>query len=264
MRIPLFWAQRAPDEQLIPLLALRRWFWSQTLAAPTSTPGGQALWAWGLGLLALLVLAMIAQGPARAIGQAIDLPGHLGLVGAALERLKVSSRLVMIALGAAVISWTSSLLVRFRRPSALEDLLALTRSRSVTELAVEQGVLAALTPLRDVMSLGDTLVLLAAATAVVFKFSADRWGDDSGTGKAVPTWSTLCWAAGALYGLYRLTAMFAPTGDLPMGGCLVLEALVVPALMAASDGLLAAWVLVELRRSARSGDVEPIDVGGAI
>jgi hypothetical protein len=263
---PMLWAQNSPDDFEMPLLALRRWFWGQTLASPRAAPGSEALGTWVLGLLALLLVVIIAQGPGKALRQLLDLPGHLQLIGQALERLRTSVRLVMIVLGAAVLSWTSALLFRYNRPSGLADLAVLTGNKSVPELAIEQGILAALTPMRDLFSLADLLVLLGIGGFVAFRFSADRWGapDSDVSGKPLPAWATVAWASAALYGLYRVATMLATTGDLPMGGCLFVEPMVVPVLMVLADGVLAAWVLVELRRSARSSDIEPVPVAAAL
>ncbi|MEW4571230.1 hypothetical protein AB1L88_25440 [Tautonia sp. JC769] len=262
LRFPILWAQTVPDEFEMPLMALRRWFWGQTLSSASVVPGSEGFWAWMLGLLVLLLVAMVAQGPVRALGQLFDLPGHIRLFGAAVERLRASARLVMILLGASVISWTSSLLVRYRSPLGLADLSLLSRTRSVPEAALEHGILAALTPLRDLFSLADLLVLLGIAVVVAFRFSADRWGTDAmdQRDRVRPGWVTVSWIAASAYGAYRLVAIVASADDLPIGGGLYVEPLVVPALMLISDGLLAAWVLVELRRAERSSDVEPIEV----
>ncbi|WP_152053617.1 hypothetical protein [Tautonia marina] len=262
LRFPIFWAQTVPDEFEMPLLALRRWFWGQTLSSAWAVPGSEGFWAWMLGLLVLLLVALVLQGPVRALGQLLDLPGHIRLLGAAVERLRASARLVMILLGASVISWTSALLLRYRRPSGLADLSLLTRTRSVPEAAVEQGILAGLTPLRDLFSLADLLVLLGIAIFVAFRFSGDRWRTNE-TDEHVevkPGWVTVSWIAASVYGLYRLVAMVASGDDLPIVGGLYIEPLVVPVVMLISDGLLASWVLVELRRAERSSDVEPIEV----
>ncbi len=58
------------------------------------------------------------------------------------------------------------------------DLILLTKSRSLWELAFEQGVLAGLTPLRDVAALGDNLTLVLIVVVVVFRASLDLpgWG----------------------------------------------------------------------------------------
>ncbi len=62
-------------------------------------------------------------------------------------------------------------------------------------------------------------------------------------------WSTLIWGCGSLYLLYRLVARVSGSVDLPLGGCLVVEALVVPLMMSVCDGFLLAWVLTELRNA---------------
>ncbi|RUL89619.1 hypothetical protein [Tautonia sociabilis] len=259
LSMPMCWAQTAPDQSRFPLLALRRWFWGQTLSSPRAEPGSEGLVAWVLGLLVLLAVAMAAQGPGKALRQLFDLPGHVRLIGEATARLRTSARLVMILLGVAVLSWTSALVARYNRPEGLADLALLTGSRSAVELAIEQAGLAALTPLRDLFSLADLIVLLGVGAFVSFKFAADRWGDPEAEpmGKPLPLWGTVAWVSAALYGLYRLAQMMATGGDLPIGGGLLVEPLVVPALMLVADGLLASWVLVELARAERSSDVEP-------
>ncbi|MGZ3489587.1 MAG: hypothetical protein ACXVBY_22330, partial [Isosphaeraceae bacterium] len=62
-------------------------------------------------------------------------------------------------------------------------------------------------------------------------------------------WSTVIWGCGSSYILYRLVARASGSVDLPLGGCLVVEALVVPLMMLVGDGFLLAWVLTELRNA---------------
>ena len=95
--------------------------------------------------------------------------------------------MVTIAIGFTVVSWTASqawvFLQESRRPELEEgrkrDLVMLTKSRGLGELATEQGVLAALTPLRDVAGLADNLPLLIIAAIVVFRasFELPGWGN---------------------------------------------------------------------------------------
>ncbi len=263
--LPTFWAQAVPgtDPDAIPLLALRRWFTSQTLSSPSAVPTLTALWIWLGGLLALLVLAILVQGPRRALGQLLDIPGHVRLLGAAVLRCRRAGRVVAVLLGVAVLAWSFSQFRHFREPQRLNDLLVLKKSRSLVELSFEQGVLTALTPLRDLCALGDWLLLLVTATILVFKLSADRWGnlDSLDEPAPLPPWTTLCWGCGWLYAMYRIGNLVIETGGLPLGGCLIVEAVVVPVLMALADGLLLGWVVVELR-NAGLGDAgaEQLDV----
>ncbi len=143
--------------------------------------------------------------------------------------------------------------------------MLLSRSRERLELAIEQGVFAGLTPLRDVAGLADNLPLLLCAVYLVFRASSgmlppadpaighvageratasSRFGQERGSG-----WSTVIWGCGSLYILYRLVARASGSMDLPLGGCLVVEALVVPLIMLICDGYLLAWVLCELRNA---------------
>src|SRR5204862_7608765 len=98
-----------------------------------------------------------------------------------------------------------------------------------------------LTPSRDAASLGASLPLLAAATLVVFRISADAWGGNPpppGKRRRRPSgWAGIAWCCGGLLILYRLISVGSGNADLPLGGCLMVEAVVVPGLMAVCDGL---------------------------
>ena len=85
--------------------------------------------------------------------------------------------MVAVVIGATVIAWTVSQTLRFNDPQGKDDLLLLTKARSLGELALEQGILAALTPMRDSVGLGDNLaMLLFLATCRALP------GDDRATG----------------------------------------------------------------------------------
>jgi len=266
--LPGLWAQATgPDSDALALLALRRWCSGLTLSSPEAAPRPFGLWAWLLGLAALLAIAIVTQGPVRAVGQLFDLPGHARLLAAALVRLRRSGRLVAALLGATVLAWTAGEFSSFAKPERLADLVLLRRSKSLGELAFEQGTLAALTPGRDVFALGDVLVLTMAATVLVFRLSADRWAHAAipggASGGRVPPGTTFWWCAAALYAIYRAVSLMVDGSGLPLGGCLGVEALAVPLLMALTDGLLLAWVLAELR-TADVPEGGPMDVAGAV
>jgi hypothetical protein len=61
----------------------------------------------------------------------------------------------------------------------------------------------------------------------------------------------MIWGVAALYILYRAVARAAGVGrvDLPLGGCLIVEAILIPIAMLLADGFLLAWVLSELRNA---------------
>lgn len=235
----------------LPMLALRRWFASQTLSSPEAIPTfhGLILWLGALGVL--LLIAMIFQGPGRAIRQALDIPGHFRLGGAAVNRIRRSARMIAVVVGTTVLSWTGSQTFVFNNAQGREDVVLLTRSRGLGELAAEQGVLAALTPLRDVASLGSNLPLLIVAVLILFRVTADQWSVPTSPGKPAwqfpIRWATMGWSCGALLILYRLVALGTGQNDLPPGGCLMIEGAVIPVLMMVADGVLLAWVVAELR-----------------
>ena len=243
----------------LPMLALRRWFASLTLSSPDTVPSWHALWLWLGSLGALLLLAAFFQGPRRVLGQLFDVPGNARLFSAAVARLKRSPRMISIVIGTMVLSWTGSQAFSYRSEQGHDDMVLLSRARGLGELAVEQGIFAAVTPLRDVGGLGNNLPLLLIAVFVLFRSSVDVWGGvppppgksrgDFSTGLA-----TLGWCSGTLLILYRMIALAMHRTDIPIGGFLMVEAVVVPALMVVCDGVLLAWVLAELRDA---GDEDP-------
>jgi hypothetical protein len=236
-------------------LALRRWCSSLTLSSPQNFPSPHALWAFAAALGVLLLLAASVQGPLATFKQLFDFVGHASLVRRAARRVWITNRLVSIAIAFTVLSWTAGQALVFMQESRKADLILLTKSRGLGELAMDQGMFAALTPLRDVAGLADNLPLLLIATILVFRatFAVPRWdvplpeqfdqaSDEPGTG-----WHTIVWGSGALYVLYRVVSRLAGSTDLPLGNCLVAETVAIPVLMLVSDGFLLAWIVTSLR-----------------
>ena len=187
MTPPLVWAQTQPaavNPNSIALLALRRWFSSLTLSSPQPVPGLHGLWAFLAGLGFLLVVALFFQGPVAVLKQLFDLPGHVRLVrdgdaaGVACRPDDLDrDRLYRVILDGQSVAWSSS-----RDSGRRLDLTLLTKSRRLGELALEQGILAGMTPLRDVAGLGDNLPLLIFAAIMLFRASLDLpgWGISAG------------------------------------------------------------------------------------
>jgi hypothetical protein len=284
LTLPLLWAQAAgagmgtsggtassagvTNPAAMAALAFRRWCSGLTLCSPQAAPSLDGFWAFLVGLGVLLVLAILFQGPHLALKQILDIPGHLALVRRATRRVWRAGRLVAAAIAFTVLAWTGSQTLGFvmdKTDKGKADLTILTRSRGRLELACEQGVFAGLTPLRDVAGLGDNLPLLICAVYLVFRVSSGmlpppvpapgsaglkssgarpkgRYAGNSG-------WATLMWGCGGLYILYRMVARASGSVDLPLGGCLVAEAFVVPLVMALCDGFLLAWILTEIRKA---------------
>ena len=257
-----------PDPDALPYLALRRWLEGQTLTSPYAGPSRNPVWAWLIGLLALVMAAVAIQGPRKALGQILDLRGHIRLLATALSRVRRSVRLVVVLLGVTVLSWTYYQLVHYGDEGRIDDLVVFSQNKRLAEQVGEQGVLAALTPLRDLCSLGDELLLLAASTALVFKLTSDRWGSTDDPylelENPLPRSTMLCWGTTWLYGMYRFAVIVAGPDGLPLGGCLVVEAALMPLMMAFADGVLLSWVLTELRRTGYSDEEAALDLRAVV
>jgi hypothetical protein len=262
MTLPFVWAQAqappAAGPNSMALLALRRWFASLTLSSPQPAPDLHPQIAFLVGLGILLALVVLFQGPLLVLKQLFDVPGHGRLVQSASRRVWRASRMITIAIGFTVLAWTASqALIFLRQDTQRLDLALLTKSRGLSELAIEQGTLAGLTPLRDVAGLGDNVILLLIAAIMVFRASLDipGWGIPTDEIVRAPGfrprtgWSTPIWCSAMLFALYRAVGWGAGNGDLPLGGCLVAEAAFVPVFMIVSDGFLLAWLLAELRNA---------------
>jgi hypothetical protein len=255
----LLWAQAQPPPTMPStpaMLALKRWCSSLTLCSPEAIPSLHGLWALSAGLAALLFIVLLIQGPLAAVRQLVDLSGHIQLVRNATLRVWRASRLVAIAIGFTVVSWTGSQVLTYRDDNRRLDLLLLIKSRALKELVFEHGILAAMTPLRDVVGLANNLPLVVLAGIVVFRAALDprpdgswpRTGETSITGaRRKSPWSSVIWMSAFLVALYRLVARGAGNADLPRGGCLLVEVLVIPLLFLIIDGFLLGWILTELR-----------------
>jgi hypothetical protein len=238
------------------LLALKRWCSSLTLSSPQTAPSFYGLWSFLAALAALLILVIFCQGPTRAVKQVFDLPGHLSLIRRSTRRVWRAARLVAAAIGFTVLAGTAGQALVFARDTGKTDLQLLTKTRGLGEIAIEHGILAGLTPLRDVAGLGDNLILVILAATLVFRVSFEptsaRHGSTPGDSSAdgPPSgWTTLIWGSTSLYAIYRVVGKTVGSVDLPLGGCLVVEVVLVPLFMLISDGILLAWILSELRNA---------------
>ncbi len=257
--LPLFWAQAQPagaNANSTALLALKRWCSSLTLSSPQMAPSLYGLWSFLAALAALLILVLFCQGPTGAFKQLFDLHGHVSLIRRSTRRVWRAGRLVSAAIGFTVLAWTAGQALVFARDSGKADLQLLTKTRGLGEIAIEHGILAGLTPLRDLAGLGDNLLLVIIAATLVFRVSFEpttaRYGFTPGdTSAHGPTsaWSTLIWGSTSLYAIYRVVGKTVGSIDLPLGGCLVVEVVLIPLLMLISDAILLAWVLSELRNA---------------
>ena len=174
---PIVWAQSgaSTNPAAAAYLALRRWCGGLTLSSPEPVPGLEAFWLFVGALGVLLVIGLALQGFGPLFRQLVDVPGHARLARAAAARVWGAGRLVVASIGFTVLSWTGgqTLAFYFESPErGRGDLQLLFRIRSRSELAFEQGLTAALTPLRDLAGLADNLPALVAAIWLLFRFSS--------------------------------------------------------------------------------------------
>ncbi len=251
-------------------LAIRRWFGSGTLSPSTAEPNFDVVLVVMGGLLLLFLYAGLRQGFLKAFAQFLDLPGHLRLFRAAVDRLQRSSRIVAVTIGMTVLVWTGDQMLTFSDPRGREDLQLLLKSRGLGELAVEHGVLTSLIPWRDVFSMGDFIPLMLLAAPLIFQAAAKAAANPYILARSekptLSAWATVAWGSAALSALYRIAGLIAGSGDLPLGGCAIpIEAPFVPVLLVLADGLILSWILVEMR-NASLGDVgnEVVDADGIV
>ena len=198
----------------------------------------------------------------RRLGQLVDLPGHLRLFGRSTIRLRRSSRIVATTIGFTVLSWTGAQALTFRMDQGKADLVLLRKTRGLMELGFEQGMHSPLTPFRDIAGLGDNLALLVVMTFFLLRATPDPWDQKvrhgrggsrsnmfDGTVRSRTTRIFLLCGCTSLYAIYRLVCRGMGSVGLPLGGCLILEVVLIPLLMLVCDGFLLSWLLTELRDS---------------
>jgi hypothetical protein len=242
-------------------IALKRWFSGLTLSPHSPIPNLHAWTAWATAIAALAILALIVQKPAPAIAQFLDIPGHLRLVAASLGRFRRAGRLVAALCGAIVFSWTSWQALHHDEPRRLEDLAILLKSRSLSELTQEQAAHAALTPFRDLAGLADLSILLLIASLALFRLSAESWGPAGSSEHPdrppAPAGTVFAWGAAWIYLIYRTASVALHPDGWPLNGLLGIDLALIPLVMLASDGLLLAWVLHELRLAVSDAPTPP-------
>lgn len=275
----LLWAQAAPTTVQgsqpnveVAVLTLRRWFTSLTLGPPDGTPLTLSeLKVWLLSWAALVVVVILVQGPRQALRQLFEIRGHFALLNAAGKRLRSAGRLIAVTVGVTVWTWTASQSWFYRSPQGRDDLQDLLRGRGVWELSLEHGVLAGLTPLRDVFGLADHLLLLGLAGLATFQVAMAHWSGVAAIGSNTPQrqapafWTLVAWISAWAFAMYQCLLMLAATSDFPLGGLGALECVLIPMMIWLADGVMAAWVLSELRQARLGTDtLDAFDPSAAV
>jgi hypothetical protein len=234
------------------LLALKRWVGGGTLTSPdaVASPDFQARF-WLLGLLLMVLAGLLRQGPRAVFVGLFDWSEARRLVGLGLRRLK-QRPVVPLALGGfLLLSWTTIQLIHYADPLGVDNLQKSLRTKTLPVLSLEQGLLAALTPLRDLTNLADCWPLVAAAALIAFYFTSKlQWVPQSTMHRGLKNaqlWAQFFWIAASVWLFYRMVVGGSSEGGLPLNSGAYIEILLEPLFMLVIDAVLLSWILTELR-----------------
>ncbi|MDX2038891.1 MAG: hypothetical protein SFX72_19755 [Isosphaeraceae bacterium] len=204
-----------------------------------------------LGILFLVVLGL--QGPRKLFSQLIDFGGHRAAFRRGMAIWRRSGWVLGVSLASTVVAWSTNQALLFMRPEGREDLAVLLKGSTLSQAALENGILAGVVPLRDVVQLGSIIPLLFLGAFIVFQHGSNNNSRiDQFRGRAHPSsgaWMTAAWLILALHGIYRCVCLIYLAGELPLGFGVVFEILLVPAVMLLSDALVLGWVLIGFRNA---------------
>jgi hypothetical protein len=239
------------------LLALKRWVGQGTLTSPDTASAFDSLVRyWLFALCAIALAGIVAQGPKRFFLGLTRWSDFKALLGMGLVRLR--SRLVvpMALAGFVLCSWTTSQLLQYDSVANLDALQLSLRGKTIAMFGLEQGVLTALTPLRDLLALADVWPLAAAGLFFGFRYTSQaQWVPRSvKTSEQIraQTLAQIFWVVVAVWLVYRIVVGVSGEGGLPLHSGAWFEVALEPATMLLIDSVLAAWVVVELRDSLMS------------
>ena len=188
-------------------------------------------------------LVLAVQGPVRALASVVRLSRALsGSSAGALDRPPPRGRVVAVTIGMTVLAWTGSQIRTYRpgtgrgRPDPPDQ-----GRGALGELAVEQGILAGLTPFARRRGPGGQPAVAAAwrrsCSSGLVDVRADWGGAYVGRSCSCVASTTsgsgvnLIWGSGcALLPLSAGVAGSRDPGDLPLGGCLMIEVPSIPPL----------------------------------
>jgi len=248
----LFAQSSTTDANLAPLVR-------RLVRGGLGTPPGSAIQIVLLLIVWLVVLAgvslLLQRDWRKWLRGLADIRGHYEQLGAGLEILRRNKRPLWVLLAAAVFGWTGWSMRVWDEPTSKGDweaMLALHENRAGS-FAAAHSLTAAINPLRDLASLGDLLPLVLAACVLLFARTAEmaqhlrrktRATENVGLKRRVGT----IWVGLIILLAYRVLVFVVDPVAAPMADCMYINALILPALLLAADGLLLSWVLTEFGR----------------
>lgn len=236
------------------LLALKRWVAGATLTSPDTVPSPdfQSRF-WLLGLLLMIAISLIAQGPRRFFTGLLEWSTVRQVIHLSFRRLR-SRPLVPVVLGGMwLVSWSTTQLLQYDSRSGSDNLQMSLRTKTLSAFSLEQGVLAALTPLRDLSNLADCWPLVAAGIFLAFQYNSNlQWIPRSSMSSPMQSssfWTQVFWIIGCLWLVYRTVIGVSGDDGLPLNTGAYIEVVLEPAIMLIIDSFLLAWVVTEIRDS---------------
>lgn len=240
------------------ILALKRWVGQGTLTTPRTTSATDLLARyWLFVLVAIVLIVLLIQGPGRFFAGLLRKSEFETTLKMGLRRLRARLLVPMAMFGLVLCSWSTSQLLQYGMTANLDSLMLTLRGKTVSSFALEQGILAALTPLRDLINLADIWPMVAAGLFFAFRYSSQaQWIPNSIKTRSQVRAQLLVqffWIVASVWLVYRLVLGVSGDGGLPLHSGAWFEIVVEPITMILIDATLLAWVIVELRDSLEKG-----------
>ena len=236
------------------LLALKRWVAGATLTSPDTVPSPdfQSRF-WLLGLLLMIAISLIAQGPRRFFTGLLEWSTVRQVIHLSFRRLRFRPLVPVVLGGMWLVSWSTTQLLQYDSRSGSDNLQMSLRTKTLSAFSLEQGVLAALTPLRDLSNLADCWPLVAAGIFLAFQYNSNlQWIPRSSMSSPMQSssfWTQVFWIIGCLWLVYRTVIGVSGDDGLPLNTGAYIEVVLEPAIMLIIDSFLLAWVVTEIRDS---------------
>lgn len=236
------------------ILSLKRWVGQGTLTTPRATSSVDLLASYWLILLAAMIVSLaLIQGPRRFFGGLLRRSELETTLGMGLRRLRDRLVLPMALFGLVLCSWSTSQLLQYGATVNFDALVLTLRGKTSTTFALEQGILSALTLLRDLVNLADIWPMVAASLFFAFRYSSQaQWVPNSTktrSQKRAQLLVQIYWIVSSVWLVYRLVLGVSGDGGLPLHSGAWFEVMIEPLTMLFLDSTLLAWVVVELRDS---------------
>jgi hypothetical protein len=239
------------------ILALKRWVGQSSLTNPqTSSPSDFLTQYWLIALAAIFVFGLLAQGPRRFLVGLFQRSEFEAILKSGLVRLRSRLLVPLAMFGLLLTSWSTSQLLQYRSTANFDALQLTLRGKTVTAYSLEQGVMTAITPLRDLISLADAWPLVAAGLFCGFRYaSMAQWIPNSIKTRLqfrAQFYNQIFWIVSSIWLVYRLVVGVSGDGGLPLYSGAWFEIVLEPITMVLIDATLLAWVIVEIRDSLTS------------